>query len=366
MNGISASQALDLIRTTLNDIPRGKFTQTFALNSYPVCEALFGSGRISSSGGARGRDRQIRLADNESARGTRLYASQAYTQVDVMGTLFEPWIMHEASYVIETGEIHRNAGGARIVDLVKTKRDACYESIANYFERRGILPPDNQADDLNPKGLLFHLRPLGANVVDPVGGFNGTTAIYGDGSTTTLVGTNLDATQTRNNRLRNWVATHGGQVDPLLIRQMRTAVNRVGFKPPKNMKLSGGDTTSTAMFSIMWSELLSEQYADLVNAGPDDRNGNASPFWGDLPFGPVSTKAVPVLNSISYNPIMGVNLNETKCVALEGQWLVEDEPVRSATQRRVIVNGIDTQYTITCDNPRANFLLHTPRSATPF
>jgi len=366
MNGLSASAALDLVTTTLNEIPRGDFIQTFRYSSYPVCEMLFGSGKISADSGSIGVERRIRLVENESARGTRLYASQSYAQVDAMDFFVEPWVMHEASYVIETSEIARNTGAAQIVNLVKTRRDSCYESVANYFERRGILPPDSATDDLNPKGLLFHVRPLGTNAVDPNGSFGGTTAVYLDGTTTTMVGGRLDATAPRNSRLRNWAATHNGTIDPQTIRTLRTAVNRTGFKPPRNMKFSGGDTTNRSKFAIMWGQPYAEQYADFVNAGPDDRNGNASPFWGDLPFGPVDTVAVPVLDDISYAPIVGINMNMTKVVGLKGSWLVEDEPVRSPDQRRVIVNGIDSQYAIMTENPRANFIIHAPRTATPF
>lgn len=366
MNGITASSALDLVTTTLNDIPRGSFIQTFAYNSYPICETLFGSGRIAADSGSQGVERRIRLVENESARGTRLYASQSYAQIDTMGTFNENWVMHEAAYTIETAEVARNLGAAQIVDLVRTRRDACYESVANYFENRGMLPPDSATDDLNPRGLLFHIRPLGTSAIDQVGSFGGTTAVFRDGATTSLVGNRLDATDPKNSRLRNWAATFNGVVDPLLIRQLRTAINRTGFRPPRNMKLTGGETTNRSKFTIMWSQPLAEQYADYVNSGPDDRNGNASPFYGDLPFGPVDTVGVPILDNISYTPIIGVNLNFTKVVGLKGNWMVEDEPVRSPQQRRVMVMGIDSQYTVVCENPRANFILHTPRTATPF
>ncbi|MCE2654761.1 MAG: hypothetical protein LW650_15380 [Planctomycetaceae bacterium] len=365
MNGITSAQALDLVATTLNNIPRGSFTQTFALNSYPVCELLFGGGRITADSGSRGREKRIRLAENESARGTRMYATQSYAQVDTMGTLFEPWVMHEAHYIIDKSEVARNRGAAQIVDLVQTRRDACYESIANYFENRGLLPPDNAADDLNPKGLLFHCRPLAAGQVDPVGGFNGINAVFRDGLTTSLVG-GIDASIPANSRLRNWAATHNGAIDPQLIRQLRTAVNRVGWRPPKNMKLTGGDTTQRQQFAILWSQPFAEAYADMVNAGPDDRNGNASPFFGDLPFGPVTTYAVPALDSLAYQPICGVNMAFTKLVALRGEWMLEDEPVRGDGQRRVMKMGVDSQYCIMSENPRANFILHAPRATVPF
>ncbi len=362
MNGISAAAALDLVATTLNEIPRGSFTQTLALNAYPVCDRIFGSsGRITADGGQSGREWRIRLTENESARGTRLYATQTYNQVDVMATLVEPWYMHEASYLIETAEVARNRGAARIVKLVKTRRDACYESIANFFERRGLLCPDSASDDLNPRGLLFHCRGLAAGQVDPVGGFNGTTAIYRDGTTTSLVG-GLDATIAKNARLRNWAFTHNGAMDPGLLRQLRTAIMRVGFRPPRSMKLDGPNTVvDRSRFTIFWQQAIGEAYSDLVNTGPDDRNGNASPFWGDLPFGPVETVSTPALDNESNVPILGVNHNTTRVCVMSGQWLVEDEPIRSPTQRRLLVNGIDSQYTITNDNPRVNFIGHTPR-----
>jgi len=61
-----------------------------------------------------------------------------------------------------------------------------------------------------------------------------------------------------------------------------------------------------------------------------------------------------------------VNMAFTKLVALRGEWMLEDEPVRGDGQRRVMKMGVDSQYCIMSENPRANFILHAPRATVPF
>lgn len=358
MNGITTATALDLATTTLNELGRGSFTSTLRYQSYPLAERLFGRRLKNITGGATGAERRIRLRENETARGTRMYATKTYRQTDLMATLLFPWVRTTADYVTEVSEMRRNKGGARIVDLIKTRREGAYESLANYFETRGFTTPDTPTDDLNPMGLLGHIVPLATGQVDPVGGFNGVTTTFGDGQTSTLIG-GLDRNIAANSRLRNWAFSHDGAITPALIRQLRTAIARVGFRAPSGWKLgTGADTTQqrSSMFTIFWNQILADAYADYVNNGPDDRNGNASPFFGDLPFGPVDTVGTPALDGVARSPILGVNFGQIEVAVCDGAWMVENEPMVHPEQHTTLLYNIDCEFTIRNHNPRAHFV----------
>jgi hypothetical protein len=352
--------AIDLVKTTLDDLERQSFTETFQHQRYAVCEGLFMSDRLPSDGGAVGRQKRIRISSTENAHGTRLFATGQLSIKDIMQTLNWPWVMHEAGMAYETEEVARNKGSAQIVDLVKTRRSGMWEDICNYFERRGMMTPDSSSDDLNPQGLLFHARMLADNAVDTVGGFNGMYAVYQDGTETTTVG-GIDASTAKFSRLRNWAWTHDGFVDSTFLRQLRTAINRVNWRPPQMGRFQNPKTAAMNNYRIYWQQSFSEQYQELVNAGPDDRDGNASPYWGDLPYGPVDTVSTPVLDGVANSPVIGIDHSTTKVVVMRGRWMVEDEPLRDPSNHRIFNMWFDSSYLVCCDDPRRNFCGHTVR-----
>jgi len=355
---INTTTAIDLIKTTLDNLDRQSFTETFAYQRYPVCEGLFQGDKLPADGGATGRQKRIRVDVIENARGTRLYAPGSLIAKDVMQTLTWPWVMHEAGMIYEVSEVARNKGSAQIVDLVTTRRSAMWEDIANYFERRGMISPDASTDDLNPQGLLFHARMLATGTSDSVGGFNGVYSQYQDGTSTASVG-GITASTAKFNRLRNWAWTHDGVVNSTFLRQLRTAINRVNWRPPKMGTFKDPKEQRFNQFKVYWNQTSGEQYQELVNSGPDDREGNASPFWGDLPYGPVDTVSTPVLDGVSNTPVIGIDHSVTKVVVLRGRWMVEDEPLRDPNNHRIINVWYDSEYAICCDDPRRNFCGHT-------
>lgn len=368
-NGISAGSpvinsttAIDLVKTTLDKLEKKGFTETFKYRRYPVTENLFQSNRLPVDGGATGVQKRIRLDAIENSQGTRLFATGQLQVKDVTQTMQHSWVMHEAGMAYETEEIARNSGDSEIVNLVTVRRSAMWEDICNYFERRGLITPDASDDDLNPQGLLMHARMLGLNEEDTVGGFNGTTAVYQDGTTSTLVG-GLDASVAKFNRLRNFAFTHNGVVDGTMLRQLRTAISRVDWRPPTMGQFANARAAQVNQLKMYWQQSFSEQYGEIVNAGPDDRDGNASPYWGDLPYGPVDTISTPVLDGVANSPVIGIDHSVCGVVVLRGRWMVKDEPIRDPNNHRVFNVWYDSTYLIRCTDPRRLFCGHTKRTA---
>ena len=361
-SGITIAQAGDLLTTTLARMPRGKFINTIKYQNYALCERFFGDGKIRAKSGTR-YEMRTRLRENESARGVRLYQSVSRDVIDVMSRLWAEWCHAEGHASWDSRELLMNEGDSedQILELIDTRRQGAYESMANFFEERGFFTPMNSSDDLNPLGVAYWVRPLGSAVTDPIGGFNGITAVYQDGTTTTTIG-GQDANLLDNARLRNWAATiPSGEITPGVMDLIRVGMRRTNFRNPTGFKLRENSGAKRKR-CIYWSQDQADQYTRLVNLGPDDREGNLSPFSGDLPFMDADTCGAPILDNVANSPIYGINHNHLYVVTLKGAWMQEDKPVRDRDQRQVWTMGLDCSYQIFCDNPRSQFVIHTPRA----
>lgn len=358
--GITVSQAADLLITTLGKMPKGKYTDTFKYQDYPLNRKIANDNVRRASGGTR-YEMRVRLRENLSARGVDLYEATPNLRVSVMETMKAEWCHAEAKVHYDVRELMMNSDEDRVVEWIETQRSAAYESLANFWEYNGFLTPNNSTDTKNPLGLPFWIRPLGTGVTDTVGGFNGIAASYRVTGTTNSPG-GIDASVADNSRWRNWVATCRG-MSPQTLDLMRTALRRVRFTAPPKLP-NKGNTDTGSMFCIYFAMQYADEYERIVNAGPDDRGQDANPKYksdNNLPFRGVDTCAVPVLDDQASLPIYGVNHKHLYMVTLKSQWMTEDKPINDRSQRHVFTVGIDCSAQIVCDNPRSCFTIHLPR-----
>lgn len=358
--GITVSQAADLLITTLGKMPKGQYTDTFKYQDYPLNRRIANDNVRRASGGTR-YEMRVRLRENLSARGVDLYEATPNLRVSVMDKMTAEWCHAEAKVHYDVRELMMNSDPEAVVNWIETQRAAAFESLANFWEYEGFLTPLNSTDTKRPLGLPFWIRTLGTGVTDTVGGFNGITALYRNSGSTSSPG-GIDASVADNNRWRNWVATCRG-MNPQTLDLLRVGLRRVRFNPPPKNSQKGKTDTGSG-FCFYWPMQYADEYERLVNAGPDDRRGDANPLKnGDnnLPFRGVDTCAVPVLDDVSYLPIYGVNHRHLYMVTLKSQWMVEDKPINDRSQRHVFTVGIDCSAQIVCDNPRSCMVVHQPR-----
>jgi len=282
------------------------------------------------------------------------------SRVQVMAMMAAEWFHHEGKIMYDVRELAMNASDEeRVIEWIKTQQDAEMEEICNYWELNGFLAPTSAGDTRFPLGMKYWIRGLGSGVTDIRGGFNGTTAVFRNGSTSSVVG-NIDAAIPANERWRNWAFTHGGSLNMQTLRSMTTAMKRTRFAPPPGMKGST-NTSGKSKLRVYWNQQFSEDYEEIVNRGPDDRNGNASPFSGDLMYRDVQTVATPALDSEADAPILGVNHNHLYVITLQNMWMQKDKPINDVDQRHVFTQGIDSSGQIVCDNPRSCWIGHAVR-----
>ncbi len=355
MAGTPIASVADLLNSTLARIEKENAKQTYKYHEYGLTNFLFGRNPGSDSGSKLAFDVRVRASD--SSRFVGLYESTPNTQKDLMVKGYEPWSHNETKMQYEEKEEAMNSGAAKIYDMIKQRWHACIEDNFNLMEDTLPFAPATSGVQKPIRGLLYHVRTLGVGVTDTAGGFNGQTVIYGDGSTDNTW-CDLDRTVAENSRLRNWVATWNGAVDQGLLKLLRRAMRRTGFKSLPGIKDPDGNPQAGLVLS---SDLL-EEYEDLVSRRSVAADGgDAAPVNDNLKIRGAELIECPPLNDVAYTPIIGLRRPHIKATILGGRWMKRKEPINDKHQVESWTVAMVSSAAIECSNPRGLFVVHQPR-----
>jgi hypothetical protein len=106
-----------------------------------------------------------------------------------------------------------------------------------------------------------------------------------------------------------------------------------------------------------------ESLENLVDSQTGARNSlDLTALDGDPMFKKVRFERAPQLDDVTHQPIIGVDHRHFKAVAMEGEWMNEQRPMRGGVERhRTVVIHVDSMFGFVCKNPRhAGFYLHRP------
>lgn len=365
--GQTVPTSIDLAIATMNAmIPEVR--RLFGKRRYSILEGLLvtPSGKVEHGGGEYGVEQRLEVADNNIARGNRLFGTAAYNQSDYLRVKITPWVIDEVTWQYDSKLMARNRGNPmRILELMDTAMQTSLRGLLERMENQFLGTPASTSDDLSHTGLLFWARGLNTNVDSPGGGYDGVYAPLGDGTLTSQLsrGNNqCDASDPINTRLKGWCFTQDGNFSPLLVRQIRYALQQSDWRAPTFFPgIMTEVNRSWQQFRIYWDDSFANSYADAVNSGPDDRNGNISPFYGDLKFGPAQTVATPSLNNVANRPILGINHAVTKLRTIAGEWMAKSPSIHDGNQPTVCKQLIWCQSCVDCEDVRSNFIGHTRR-----
>ena len=344
---------LDLLRATREYIEKN-VEPTFGLQSYPLLEFFLPRRKSISASGDR-YEWNVRLRDGSGGGATRMYAPATWIRSEGTARANCSLIIDSVTMLWDTAEWDRNMGPNKVFDLYVERWQMELAAMATRWENWLLGTPNSQEDDLNPRGLLYQVRPTVAGTANPNGGYEGTTARMGDG-TDSSVWNGLDAAALPNQRLRNWNFTHDGTFSPLLRRQLIRAMNRSEWRAPTALPGVKGMPTRGERLLFM-SQPLHDDWTDYVNSGPDDHQGNLMRFQGRLPFG-TNCRIVPtpVLNNQARNPIIGVDLDDFEVGVLGGRFLKPEGEAPDSGNLRVIKQQWTTQFVLRSKNPRHHFI----------
>lgn len=357
--GITINQSADLITATLANMPRGKWTDTYKLQSCPLLEAASGDGVRKQGGGSRWEFR-IRLRENLTAKGVDLFEVNPTVRIKLMDKAYANWVHTDADMLYDARELLVNVTEKeQVIPWLQTQEAGQQESIANLWEENGWLCRISANDTKNFDGVAYWIRGLAAGQVDPIGGHNGVTTYYRNGAATTDYG-GIDASLADNNRLRSWAATHSGMgID--LVNQLRVARRRVRFKAPPNMD-GKGNTNSLAGFKVYFNQDMADEYERLVNQrGVEENTGDASYRNENFKIVGLNYEGVAALDSLSHQPVYGFSSRDFYMITLRGMWMHRGKPLPVGANPLIIQQKIFSSGNFFCQNPRGTFCIHRPR-----
>lgn len=234
----------------------------------------------------------------------------------------------------------------KLIEYMDSPIIDCLKGTLDRVERIPFEVPESAADDQPFFGMPYLFPMCLADVIDPVGGFNGTTAVYADGDTTTTI---QEVDRSTIPLARTWCATHTG-VNTAYLETLYRAMKRTGFKAPRDLK--GYVDTSMTETRYFTNQSDQEAYLHLVNKGPDNRNGDYLPFT-EVTFAGMIWKGLAVLDGKAYSPGYGWNFKKTFPFAHSDYWMKWSQAIREPNDDESFYKRLDCECQMVSINERS-------------
>ena len=271
------------------------------------------------------------------------------------------------AFAFDRLEISRNrAAPNRIYDLLKERRSAQLENIANVNEIEVFGAPFDQNDDSAIFGLECWLRRSmasdGAFVALPDGGYNGTYWRGTGNATPIAILGGQDTAQLALERARNYVMTVGNTyVDTTLLDAVKRCINETMFEMVPGLTGKSGPSMGGDDALIFWDPEYDDQYDSFLAAGPDPRYrsgggdyypGKKRTLWG------AQLVRTPALRNKADRPIFGLRRSMLQVIKGRGMWMVDGDGVVPGAHN-VVYKPRDYTWQMICrDFRKGGFRIH--------
>jgi hypothetical protein len=373
MAGVKNADLVDLIETTLPDLPEQYFEVTWTNQDYEACR-IYQRDRMEIDGGTSIK-RKVMFNPTGNARYRRLFDTDDPAVSDVMHEIDVPWTQIGTHYSWDKLEILRNRNSAKgFIRLLETRRIDGLWSLADLIEERFWKTPTSSSDDLYPYGVPYYLNMLDAD--STTAGFSGQTIRFQNGTTSTTCA-GIDASVEA--KWKNYAAVYT-KVDNALLKTFRKAFLKTRFKAPQF--INDPSQKRNASKRIYCDADTAVALQDLADARDDfhrgvDLMGNvpARPL-GNLRMGDDSVcriNRVPVIyinqlddvtdpvTSDAVAPLYCVDFEKFIPYVQDGFWMEESEPMTDRTQHTTFTVYLDGAHNNLCTNRRtAGFVIHKP------
>lgn len=373
MAGVKNADLVDLIETTLPDLPEQYFEVTWTNQDYEACR-IYQRDRMEIDGGTSIK-RKVMFNPTGNARYRRLFDTDDPAVSDVMHEIDVPWTQIGTHYSWDKLEILRNRNSAKgFIRLLETRRIDGLWSLADLIEERFWKTPQSATDDLYPYGVPYYLNMLDAD--STTAGFSGQTIRYQDASTgTTCAG--IDASSEA--KWKNYAAVYT-KVDNALLKTFRKAFLKTRFKAPQlvndpaNKRNASKRIYCDADTAVALQELADAR--DDFHRGVDLMGNVPVKTLGNLRMGDDSVcriNRVPVIyinqlddvtdpvTSDVTAPLYCVDFSKFVPIVQDGYWMEEGEPMTDRSQHTTFTVYLDGAHNNLCLNRRtAGFVIHKP------
>jgi hypothetical protein len=365
--GVDNSQLADLIATTLRDLPKGQFEVMWDSQNYKFCQ-IYQEHRRSIDGGTS-IQRNVILDQFGRAKYRRLYDTDQPTVDQTQFVINVPWTQIGTDYSWDVLEILRNKNSAKgFINLLESRRVERMWGLAELIEERGWLAPTSATDTLFPYGIPYYINMLDNG--STVGGFNGQTIRYQNGTTGTICA-GLDASSEP--KWRNYADVYT-RVDNALLRKLRSAVRRTRFNPAPFVQKPGDDKVGSFVEMYAADDVVTE-LEDLADKRDDDNQpGDLAgkmlhSFDGVVHFNRMPVVYIPQLDGLTVvdgggnafhpNPIYAVDWSKLQPIVQEGYWMEESKPMVDRGQHTTFTVFLDGSHNNLCINRRTTgFVMH--------
>lgn len=318
--------------------PRGKYEETLSRRA-KVGTRYFFKDRRQTKESSFALQQLIRTKAANSARFVRPYEGfgASVDNYDVRLVCDYATIADKIPFNAIEDKINSGTTKTKIISIYDVRRSAFYEGMFNLMESAVWREPNSSSDlDRSIWGIPYWFRRTTS--VDTLGGFNGQTIRYGDGSTSNVIGVGsagvttgaVDASLPGSAGVRNWCATYSGTFDVLAWKTVRRAILRTQFEMIEDLK---GDLEHGREQCLFMPEDQFEQYMDLINnttQGPDDASGDMTKFKSYKLHG-LKIIPTPELNSFSYAPIYGLKMGNIEGCVLSNEFMREHPAITDPT-----------------------------------
>ena len=357
---VTNDQLLDLIDTTINDLPSQEFEVTWDNQDYEFCR-IYQNERMVIDGGTQ-IERKVMFDPTGNARYRRTYGTDEPAVGDVMKTIKVPWTQLGTNYSWDKFEILRNKNSAKgFVNLMKVRRVDGLWDLANLIEDRAWKTPEDSDDDLFPYGVPYYLTLFtdGSGTVNTGSGFVGAGFEYQDGSFSATVA-NINAVNEA--KWRNYAATYLA-VDNAMLKTLRLAFMFTNFKAPLIVNDPSQPRSAAKRFYAGFDNV--SQLMNLADQKDDNHKGKdvmsnlkmddtGLVYINRLPVVPI-----PQLNGADYTPIYCIDFSKFIPYVHDGYWMEEGEAMTDRKQHTVYTKFLDGAHNNLCLNRRtAGFVLH--------
>lgn len=355
--GVDNDALLDLVATTLKDLPDGQFEVMWDSQDFEFVR-IYEQHRRRIDGGTS-IQRNVVLDETGNARYRRLFDTDQPSVENIQRQIDVPWTQLGTDYSWDVLEIMRNKNSAKgYIDLIESRRVERLWGLAELIEDRGWKTPTSATDKLFPNGIPFYINMRNAN--SSGAGFDGQTVRFQDGSTSTIV-SGIDGGVEP--KWRNYAATYT-KVDNELLRIMRKAFLLTRFRPPTFVRSPGQDQQGP-MRKLYCNSDIAVELMDLA----DQRDDNNTPMdlagkslidvEGTTYFNRVPIRYIPQLDGVAGDPIYYVDWSKLQPVVQDGYWMEESQPMIDRGQHTTVTVFLDAAHQNLCINRRtAGFVIH--------
>lgn len=350
IGGKTVEECIDLVRTTLNELPPPSFVKTVDLQSYEVMDVLLGKEKDQHQGGRKITDK-IQVRDGDVFMWTKLFEDSDVQIKDVLEDIEMDWRHGETSYGYDRRENLFNRGGRpeQLVKLINTRRNTALQAVADALEAKFWGTPDPDDD----RAILPLFYWLTKPTSSPTEGFTGGNPSGFDD----VAGLDADSYD----RWKNYQATYGGSatLDRSDIKTILRMLAELNFKPPRITEGLGRPIMNGNRRFYAGLEFRLELGA-MAQDGNDNLGADVAKWMGEPMIAGRPVRYVPKLNDHDDEPFIALNLNYFQFAVKEGDYLHETYVPGGRKRHNEFDIFVDLTCNTWCNNRRAQGIMTNP------